>query len=153
MFFVKRKTRTYVRPTEIVSSRYLQNGGDNIRELQIGLIIEEVAEMIGIGRNTMRKLVDSGRLPVFKEGRKTIIRRVALENFLIEIYDRRGEKQEHTAKTATEDQGYGTVRFPQQRDGVMLLCFGHMQSFRRFLKYRLKEKRQKRHTAFCSSRY
>ena len=49
---------------------------------KMGLTIEEAAEMTGIGRNTMRKLVDWGKLPVLKVGRKTIIRRDTLENFL-----------------------------------------------------------------------
>lgn len=43
--------------------------------LKMGLTIEEAAECTGIGRNTMRKLVDWGKLPVLKVGRKTIIRR------------------------------------------------------------------------------
>lgn len=50
--------------------------------IKMGLTIEEAAEMSGIGRNTMRKLVDWGKLPVLKVGRKTIIRRDALENFM-----------------------------------------------------------------------
>ena len=50
--------------------------------IKMGLPIEEAAEMSGIGRNTMRKLVDWGKLPVLKVGRKTIIRRDALEKFM-----------------------------------------------------------------------
>ena len=53
-----------------------------MRDVKMGLTIEEAAEMSGIGRNTMRKLVDWGKLPVLKVGRKTIIRRDALENFM-----------------------------------------------------------------------
>ena len=53
-----------------------------MREVKMGLTIEEAAEMSGIGRNTMRKLVDWGKLPVLKVGRKMIIRRDALENFM-----------------------------------------------------------------------
>ena len=49
---------------------------------KIGLTIEEAAETTGIGRNTMRKLVDWGKLPVLKVGRKTIIRKGALERFM-----------------------------------------------------------------------
>ena len=49
---------------------------------KMGLTIEEAAETTGIGRNTMRKLVDWGKLPVLKVGRKTIIRKDALERFL-----------------------------------------------------------------------
>lgn len=43
--------------------------------IKMGMTIEEAAETSGIGRNTMRKLVDWGKLPVLKVGRKTIIRR------------------------------------------------------------------------------
>ena len=50
--------------------------------VKMGMTIEEAAEMTGIGRNTMRKLVDWGKLPVLKVGRKKIIRRDALENFM-----------------------------------------------------------------------
>ena len=50
--------------------------------IKMGLTIEEAAEMTGIGQNTMRKLVDWGKLPVLKVGRKTIIRKDTLENFL-----------------------------------------------------------------------
>ena len=53
-----------------------------MKDAKMGLTIEEAAEMSGIGRNTMRKLVDWGKLPVLKVGRKTIIRRDALESFM-----------------------------------------------------------------------
>ena len=49
---------------------------------EMGFTIEEAAECTGIGRNTMRKLVDWGKLPVLKVGRKTIIRRDTLERFM-----------------------------------------------------------------------
>ena len=49
---------------------------------KMGLTIEEAAESTGIGRNTMRKLIDWGKLPVLKVGRKTIIRKGALERFM-----------------------------------------------------------------------
>ena len=49
---------------------------------KIGLTIEEAAETTGIGRNTMRKLIDWGKLPVLMVGRKTIIRKDALERFM-----------------------------------------------------------------------
>ena len=49
---------------------------------KMGLTIEEAAEATGIGRNTMRKLIDWGKLPVLKVGRKTIIRKDALERFM-----------------------------------------------------------------------
>ena len=53
-----------------------------MREPKMGMTIDEAAEMTGIGRNTMRKLVDWGKLPVLKVGRKTIIRRDTLEKGL-----------------------------------------------------------------------
>ena len=49
---------------------------------KMGLTIEEAAESSEIGRNTMRKLIDWGKLPVLKVGRKTIIRKDALERFM-----------------------------------------------------------------------
>jgi len=49
---------------------------------KIGMTIEEAAEISGIGRNTMRALVDWGKLPVLKVGRKTIIRTDTLERFM-----------------------------------------------------------------------
>jgi excisionase family DNA binding protein len=58
------------------------NGGEKMRDVKMGLTIEEAAEMSGIERNTMRKLVDWGKLPVLKVGRKTIIRRGTLESFM-----------------------------------------------------------------------
>ena len=50
--------------------------------VKMGLTIEEAAECTGIGRNTMRKLVDWGKLPALKVGRKAIIRRDTLERFM-----------------------------------------------------------------------
>ena len=49
---------------------------------KLGVTIDEAAEISGIGRNTMRKLVEWGKLPVLKVGRKTIIRTDTLEQFL-----------------------------------------------------------------------
>lgn len=53
--------------------------------IKMGLTIEEAAECTGIGRNTMRKLVDWGKLPVLKVGRKAIIRRDTLERFMSSV--------------------------------------------------------------------
>ena len=53
-----------------------------MNDTKMGLTIEEAAECTGIGRNTMRNLVDWGKLPVLKVGRKTIIRRDTLERFM-----------------------------------------------------------------------
>ena len=53
-----------------------------MQEAKMGLTIEEAATYSGIGRNTIRRLIDWGKLPVLKVGRKTIIRRDTLEEFL-----------------------------------------------------------------------
>ena len=50
--------------------------------IKMGMTIEEAAECSGIGRNTMRKLVEWRKLPVLKVGRKTIIRSDTLERFM-----------------------------------------------------------------------
>lgn len=49
---------------------------------KMGMTIEEGAEFTGIGRNTMRKLVEWDKLPVLKVGRKNIIRTDTLERFM-----------------------------------------------------------------------
>lgn len=49
---------------------------------KMGMTIEEAAEFTGIGRNTMRKLVEWDKLPVLKVGRKNIIRTDTLERFM-----------------------------------------------------------------------
>lgn len=54
--------------------------------IKMGMTIEEAAETSGIGRNTMRKLVDWGKLPVLKVGRKTIIRRDRQLLFYFRLY-------------------------------------------------------------------
>lgn len=50
--------------------------------VKMAMTIEEAAECSGIGRNTMRKLVEWRKLPVLKVGRKTIIRSDTLERFM-----------------------------------------------------------------------
>lgn len=57
-------------------------GGVAMAENKMGLTIDESATYSGIGRNTIRRLIDWGKLPVLKVGRKTIIRRDTLEEFL-----------------------------------------------------------------------
>jgi excisionase family DNA binding protein len=50
---------------------------------KLALTIEEASEYTGIGRNTMRMLVDWKKIPVLKVGRKTIIKRETLEEFIL----------------------------------------------------------------------
>ena len=59
-----------------------ERGAIAISIVKLGMTIDEAAEISGIGRNTMRKLVEWGKLPVLKVGRKTIIRTDTLERFM-----------------------------------------------------------------------
>lgn len=47
---------------------------------KIGLTIEEAADYTGIGRNTMRKLVEWEKIPVLRIGRRYIIRIDVIEH-------------------------------------------------------------------------
>ena len=67
---------------EFTAKQVFQKEDEIMNAVKIGMTIEEAAECTGIGRNTMRKLVDWGKLPVLKVGRKTIIRRDTLERFM-----------------------------------------------------------------------
>lgn len=51
-------------------------------ESKIALSVEEASEYTGIGRNTLRKLVEWKKLPVLKVGRKVLIRTDILEMFM-----------------------------------------------------------------------
>ncbi len=50
---------------------------------KIGMTIEEAADYTGIGRNTLRNLVEWEKLPILRVGRKILIRRERLDEFLI----------------------------------------------------------------------
>nr|WP_242869323.1 helix-turn-helix domain-containing protein [Lachnospira pectinoschiza] len=45
--------------------------------------MEEAADYTGIGRNTLRKLVEWEKLPILRVGRKILIRTERLDEFLI----------------------------------------------------------------------
>ena len=51
-------------------------------ETKIAMTIEEASEYTGIGRDTMRNLVEWGKLPVLKVGRKILIKSDILEKFM-----------------------------------------------------------------------
>lgn len=50
---------------------------------KIAFTIEEASEYTGIGRNTMRNLVEWNKLPVLKVGRKVLVKKDILETFMI----------------------------------------------------------------------
>lgn len=66
-------------------------------ETKIGMTIEESSEYTGIGRNTMRKLVEWNKLPVLRVGRKVLIRRDILERFM-SVNEGRNLRNEHDVK-------------------------------------------------------
>ena len=51
-------------------------------EMKIALSIEEAADYTGIGRNTLRNLVEWKKLPVLRVGRKVLIKTDILELFM-----------------------------------------------------------------------
>lgn len=53
-----------------------------MQSTRIAYSIDEAAEFTGIGRNTLRKLIEWKKLPVLKVGRKLLIRGDTLEAFL-----------------------------------------------------------------------
>ena len=74
-----------------------KKGGVCRTETKIVMTIEESSEYTGIGRNTMRKLVEWNKLPVLRIGRKVIIRRDILERFMA-VNEGRNLRNEHDVK-------------------------------------------------------
>ncbi len=69
-------------------------------ETKIALSIEEAADYTGIGRNTLRKLVEWGKLPVLKVGRKVLIKSDILEKF-IEVNEGKNLRDKNDVKIVT----------------------------------------------------
>ena len=69
-------------------------------ETKIALSIEEAADYTGIGRNTLRKLVEWGKLPVLKVGRKVLIKSDILEKFM-EVNEGKNLRDKNDVKTVT----------------------------------------------------
>ena len=49
---------------------------------KIGMTIEEAAEYTSIGRVTLRRMVEWGKIPVLRIGRKSIVRTDTIERFM-----------------------------------------------------------------------
>ena len=69
-------------------------------EMKIALSIEEAADYTGIGRNTLRNLVEWGKLPVLKVGRKVLIKSDILEKFM-EVNEGKNLRDKSDVKTVT----------------------------------------------------
>ena len=77
----KQHMSMYNADSEVADSNERKEGRA-ISVVKLGITIDQAAEISGIGRNTMRKLVEWDKLPVLKVGRKTIIRTDTLEEFM-----------------------------------------------------------------------
>ena len=64
------------------------------------LSIEEAADYTGIGRNTLRNLVEWGKLPVLKVGRKVLIKIYILEKFM-EVNEGKNLRDKNDVKSVT----------------------------------------------------
>ena len=69
-------------------------------EMKIALSIEEAADYTGIGRNTLRNLVEWGKLPVLKVGRKVLIKIDILEKFM-EVNEGKNLRDKNDVKSVT----------------------------------------------------
>ena len=69
-------------------------------ETKIAMTIEEASEYTGIGRNTMRNLVEWGKLPVLKVGRKILIKSDILEKFM-EVNEGKNLRDKNDVKSVT----------------------------------------------------
>ncbi len=69
-------------------------------EAKIAMTIDEASEYTGIGRNTMRNLVEWGKLPVLKVGRKVLIKSDILEKFM-EVNEGKNLRDKSDVKTVT----------------------------------------------------
>ena len=69
-------------------------------EMKIALSIEEAGDYTGIGRNTLRNLVEWGKLPVLKVGRKVLIKSDILEKFM-EVNEGRNLRDKNDVRSVT----------------------------------------------------
>ena len=69
-------------------------------EMKIALSIEETADYTGIGRNTLRNLVEWEKLPVLKVERKVLIKSDILEKFM-EVNEGKNLRDKNDVKSVT----------------------------------------------------
>ncbi len=69
-------------------------------ETKSAMTIEEASGYTGIGRNTMRNLVEWGKLPVLKVGRKVLIKSDILEKFM-EVNEGKNLRDKSDVKAVT----------------------------------------------------
>ena len=54
----------------------------NMQNAKLAYTVEEASKSTGIGKNTLRNLIEWKKIPVIKVGRKFLIKKDVLENFL-----------------------------------------------------------------------
>ncbi len=81
---------------------------------KIALSIEEAADYTGIGRNTLRQLVEWKKLPVLKVGRKVLIKTDILEMFM-EANEGRDLRDRGNVKAVTRTAANEKGGFPRNR--------------------------------------
>ena len=86
-------------------------------ERKIALSIEEAADYTGIGRNTLRKLVEWKKLPVLKVGRKVLIKTDILEKFM-EANEGRDLRDKGNVKAVTRN----VAKYSSDRDTLRVEC-------------------------------
>ena len=69
-------------------------------EMKIAFSIEAATDYTGIGRNTLRKLVEWNKIPVLKVGRKVLIKKDILELFMT-VNEGRDLRDKSNVKTVT----------------------------------------------------
>ena len=82
------------------------------------LSIEEAADYTGIGRNTLRQLVEWKKLPVLKVGRKVLIKTDILEMFM-EANEGRDLRDRGNVKAVTKNCGKLKRRLPKKPPKVL----------------------------------
>ena len=87
-------------------------------ERKIALSIEEAADYTGIGRNTLRKLVEWKKLPVLKVGRKVLIKTDILEKFM-EANEGRDLRDKGNVKSCHKKCGNLKRRLPTKPPKVL----------------------------------
>lgn len=68
--------------------------------IKIALSIEEAADYTGIGRNTLRNLVEWEKLPILKVGRKVLFKSDILEKFM-EVNEGKNLRDKNDVKSVT----------------------------------------------------
>ena len=69
-------------------------------ETKIAMTIEEASEYTGVGRNTIRNLVEWEKLPVLRVGRKVLIKSDILEKFM-EVNEGKNLRDKSSVKSVT----------------------------------------------------